>query len=617
MRTGVISVFIGDVKQARDTWGKSFTQYIVTVACGGRQWKVYKRYSEFSALRSACAAVVANQKLLPRLPGKKMALFMNNGAVQARRRKLELFLKGLLIMPSVRSYRRPVLLRFLGFLDAKSKNLALEEWSASYVSSIPPWLFLLKALLPSQGSHVPIGILKVGVLHARNLPRMDLIGSADPYVKLRLGRRVPQEAQTKVVANNLNPCWEETFVFEVTNSTSKLRIEIWDHDTVGDDDPIGYVDIALKYLAHGELVAGDFYLKRPEDEGADDADQVEKPDGDTNAAAEKKRASKTRLSIGMRKKSTSVWESKAPPRIRLQMRYSFSRLGELASHWNPEPPPPYPEEKFDLDRLYGQLKMLLANIQPIINFFYAFYMVLCWDDVYYSAWITALFVLSCFHTWLVAIAIQGWLIYYILGKYVTFESQRSHLTPARLAAGTGVIKGGSAGPTPHVVSAAPPSEPKPVYKLGMVGGPVVMAIKAAGMEEDMVWYQSKMATANWLLDLIYGLFDWSSPHTTRAVLIVLCVTLCYSLVCPVHYLSLLVGLYLLFMWTTPFMFAVWALSGINRYFGRERISPEQVQQVWKNVMVGARAMRQDKSRRPPERKAKPLPVSAPDEKRPD
>lgn len=95
--------------------------------------------------------------------------------------------------------------------------------------------------------------LVVRVIDAQQLLAADKGGTSDPYVKIRVGT-VTQK--TKTIKKCLNPKWEETFKFRVSNpSTAKLVVEVFDHDTFSKDDPLGSVSISLNTLEQGvELV---------------------------------------------------------------------------------------------------------------------------------------------------------------------------------------------------------------------------------------------------------------------------------------------------------------------------------------------------------------------------
>lgn len=51
------------------------------------------------------------------------------------------------------------------------------------------------------------------VLEARELPIKDVTGSSDPYVKIYLLPDRKKKFQTKVHRKNLNPIFNETFIF--------------------------------------------------------------------------------------------------------------------------------------------------------------------------------------------------------------------------------------------------------------------------------------------------------------------------------------------------------------------------------------------------------------------
>ena len=62
--------------------------------------------------------------------------------------------------------------------------------------------------------HEDVSCVCVGqVLEARDLPIKDISGSSDPYVKVYLLPDRKKKFQTKVHRKNLNPIFNETFIF--------------------------------------------------------------------------------------------------------------------------------------------------------------------------------------------------------------------------------------------------------------------------------------------------------------------------------------------------------------------------------------------------------------------
>lgn len=64
---------------------------------------------------------------------------------------------------------------------------------------------------------IPVAFqLVVGILQAAELPAMDVGGSSDPYVKLYLLPDKKKKFETKVHRKTLEPSFNETFTFKVT-----------------------------------------------------------------------------------------------------------------------------------------------------------------------------------------------------------------------------------------------------------------------------------------------------------------------------------------------------------------------------------------------------------------
>ncbi|KAK1324207.1 hypothetical protein QJS10_CPA02g00567 [Acorus calamus] len=75
--------------------------------------------------------------------------------------------------------------------------------------------------------------LYVNVVKARDLPAMDITGSLDPYVEIKLGN---YKGITKYLEKNQNPTWNQTFAFSRERlQANLLDVVVKDKDTVKDD----------------------------------------------------------------------------------------------------------------------------------------------------------------------------------------------------------------------------------------------------------------------------------------------------------------------------------------------------------------------------------------------
>ncbi|XP_076937669.1 synaptotagmin-3-like [Bidens hawaiensis] len=123
-----------------------------------------------------------------------------------------------------------------------------------YIASLYLWPQYLEipVLDASVGAaSKPVGILHVKVIRASDLLKMDLLGSSDPYVKLKLsgaGRIIPSK-KTSVKTKNLNPVWNEEFKLTVNDHMSQvLELHVYDWEKVGLHDKLGMQVIPLMIL---------------------------------------------------------------------------------------------------------------------------------------------------------------------------------------------------------------------------------------------------------------------------------------------------------------------------------------------------------------------------------
>nr|CAG4640840.1 EOG090X05OW [Eulimnadia texana] len=105
-------------------------------------------------------------------------------------------------------------------------------------------------LLVSLCYHPQASRLTAVILKARNLPRMDISGLADPYVKTYLvhnGQRISKK-KTHVKKRTLNPVFNESFVFDLppnVDSLDNISLEflVLDWDRVTKNEVIGRLEL--------------------------------------------------------------------------------------------------------------------------------------------------------------------------------------------------------------------------------------------------------------------------------------------------------------------------------------------------------------------------------------
>ncbi|KAM7459518.1 hypothetical protein LguiA_036512 [Lonicera macranthoides] len=97
------------------------------------------------------------------------------------------------------------------------------------------------------------GVLSVAVISAEDLPAADLMGKSDPFVVLTM-KKSQQKEQTRVIHNNLNPVWNQTFDFVVEDGLHELlMLEVWDHDTFGKDKIGRCIITTTRVILEGEI----------------------------------------------------------------------------------------------------------------------------------------------------------------------------------------------------------------------------------------------------------------------------------------------------------------------------------------------------------------------------
>ena len=133
-------------------------------------------------------------------------------------------------------------LEMLGVGSKASRKVLLRYVGASAVVS-------KEAKARRKAAVKQTGWLKASVRGARGLVKMDRLGSADPYVVVRVGAATQQ---TEVVKNSREPSWDATLDFEDVDPNSSVIFRLYDWDRLTSDEPMGQVVLRMEAVEAGE-----------------------------------------------------------------------------------------------------------------------------------------------------------------------------------------------------------------------------------------------------------------------------------------------------------------------------------------------------------------------------
>lgn len=92
------------------------------------------------------------------------------------------------------------------------------------------------------------GLLRLDIIEADGIPKMDMNGKADPYVIVKFGLKSVWRSTTK--RKTRSPQWNETMKLLVASVEKNydVEIEVWDWDKASSDDFVGMSQFDLKPL---------------------------------------------------------------------------------------------------------------------------------------------------------------------------------------------------------------------------------------------------------------------------------------------------------------------------------------------------------------------------------
>lgn len=140
-------------------------------------------------------------------------------------------LKGLDLMgvPALSSWLRNMI------VDGIANTMS---WPLQYVYDARDWV-------PPDEQTLQRKRLKVTIHGGRNLEARNMDNTSDPYVVVKLSDEL--SSRTRTISSTLNPIWNETFVFFVTDVRAiNVDLAVFDEDRVLKNSPMGVASISLK-----------------------------------------------------------------------------------------------------------------------------------------------------------------------------------------------------------------------------------------------------------------------------------------------------------------------------------------------------------------------------------
>lgn len=144
---------------------------------------------------------------------------------------------------TIAQYETTSLADILFISTKKSHDLKFTVGDGSFIfSSI--WKPLPSISIRDDVTFIPpIGVLRINVINATNLPNLETLGTIDPYVQVLSGGVI--KAESAVVKNTLNPKFMEVFYVSLLSKNEKLVLRVMDVESNDQDREVGSVNMDL------------------------------------------------------------------------------------------------------------------------------------------------------------------------------------------------------------------------------------------------------------------------------------------------------------------------------------------------------------------------------------
>lgn len=145
---------------------------------------------------------------------------------------------------TIAQYESTSLAEILLISTKKTHRLDFTTGKGSFIFS-SVWKPLPSISLHDDVTFVPpVGVLRVHIVNASNLPNLETLGTIDPYVQILSGGILKSESA--VVKNSLNPKFDDVFYISMASKNEKVKLRVMDVESGDKDREVGSVSVDLK-----------------------------------------------------------------------------------------------------------------------------------------------------------------------------------------------------------------------------------------------------------------------------------------------------------------------------------------------------------------------------------
>jgi len=227
--------------------------------------------------------------------------------------------------------------------------------------------------------------------------------------------------------------------------------------------------------------------------------------------------------------------------LTIHYEYKFSKMGDAVSHFVIKNPEPEEEEDFNLGKLYSNAMEFTDLIAPVTNVFNRIDPTLHWQNIIYSFITLVHIIFLTLNPYFMLIYPQVLLLGYVFGNYMIESNKKS------------------------------PVIEKPIYKMNhALVLLVTKIISITSVESTLQIVQNLIKKLNMSIIDFKDLCQCKNKTNTKNFLIGLSSFTLYLCIFSFRYVTFLVGVFVMLMYTRPVQYTMWFIKGTSSYMSHRK-----------------------------------------------